>query len=149
MGACLSPGLGRLGPGRLPLGPWTQGPSWAGGGLEVGGLRRFGRSGRSQGSGPRHLNSRSFGAAGAAPEVRVGRGRKQLRIPARSRVRRRAGVKRSLARSQRSLVALPGAEPRTLRVQITAVARSARYLPHFQVERKTYGSIQLYLTATL
>ena len=79
----------------------------------------------------------------------MGRGRKELRIPGTSRVRRGAGFKKSLARSQRSLVALQGVEPRTLPVQITAVPRSARYLPHFQVEQKTYRAIQLYLTATL
>lgn len=71
----------------FPLGPWTQGEIWAGGGLEVGGLRRFGRSRRSQGSGPRHLNSVLSGLLERPRGARWGGEGKQLRIPARSRVR--------------------------------------------------------------
>lgn len=60
-------GSGTTSPGSVDAGPEL---GWGRGGLELGGLRRFGRSR----SGPRHLNSRSFGAAGAAPEVPVGAG---------------------------------------------------------------------------
>ena len=99
-------GSGTTSPGSVDAGPELD---WGRGGLELGGLRRFGRSGRPQRSGPRHLNSRSFGAAGAAPEVRVGAGPEGTPDSWKEQS--------SPAPSQRSLVALQG--PRTLHVQVT------------------------------